>query len=330
MRTFTFDKPRNFRLQSAADFFAGFTPGAGMAAASAETGGLTLTFRLDRTFEAVAARLGESRTHVTVDFTGTRDEAAVRRQLARILGLEADADAWRALGARDPIVGALQAEFPGFFTAAKPSPYDAATWAVIAPRMHMKAAAAVKMAMAATHGDTLKLGDRAHVVFPSPQVLVGLAAFPGLSSEKMLRLRGVAQAALDGKLDATSLRAMGEDRALHELQKLRGVGPWAASHIYFRGAAPIDALPVVEPRVLHGLADVLGEAEVSHDAFARHAESWRPFRMWVSVLLSRHLAGTGGWRSPKLAEERARSGRALAKRTQRAQPRGGETASLFG
>lgn len=324
MTTFTIDKPRGFLLQSAADFYAQFIPGAGMAAAS--TDGLTLAFRLDRTFEAVAARLRETGESLTVEFAGTADEGAVRRQLGRILGLEGDAEAWRDLGARSPVVGALQAEFPGFFTGAKSSPYDAAAWSVIVPRMQMRVAAALKIEMARAHGETVRLGGAEHLVFPSPQVLAGIDQFPGLAAEKMARLRGVARAALDGQLDAEALRGMPEDTALHALQKLRGVGPWAASHIYFRGAAPIDALPTVEPRVLHGLADLLGVESVTAAAFAGEAASWRPFRMWVSVLLSRHLARTSGWRSPKLSEERAKSGRALARRTRTG---GNGTGQLF-
>jgi hypothetical protein len=56
---------------------------------------------------------------------------------------------------------------------------------------------------------------------------------------------------------------MPETEALAELMMLRGVGPWAASHIYFRGAAPPDALPTVEPRVLHGIASAYGVAPPS-------------------------------------------------------------------
>ena len=51
MKTLRFEKPRGFALQAAAEFYAGFIPGSGMAAASAD--GLTLAFRLDKTFEAV-------------------------------------------------------------------------------------------------------------------------------------------------------------------------------------------------------------------------------------------------------------------------------------
>ena len=311
MPTLTIAKPRCFRLQSALDFDTGVVPGSGRAAAAA-THELVLTFRLDRTFEAVAARLGENRTSLTVDVSGTRDLVAVQNQLERMLGLEGDGEAWARLGKESPVVGKLQAEFPGFFTATKPSPYDAAVWAILAARVQMRAAAAVKIAMARAHGTAVSLGDSVYHVFPAPAVLSEIDGFPGVSGEKMERLRGIGRAALDGKLDAATLRGMPEDVALHELQKLRGIGPWAAGHIYFRGAAPMDALPTVEPRVLHGLAHVLGVAPISPNDFVRHAESWRPFRMWVSVLLSRHLARTVEWRSPSLARERAAAGRKLA------------------
>jgi 3-methyladenine DNA glycosylase/8-oxoguanine DNA glycosylase len=319
MPTLSIDTPIGFRLESAVAFYAQFTPGSGMAAAS--TQGLTLAFRLDRTYEAVAAKLVERDGKLVVDVEGTSDAEAVKRQLGRILGLEGDAGGWAALGRTSPVVGALQAEFPGFFTGAKASPYDAATWAVLAPRLRIETAAALKMAMARAHGDVVTVGGAAHHVFPSPKVLAELSAFPGLSAEKMTRLRGVARAAEAGLLDAETLRSMPEDEALAALQELRGVGPWVASHIYYRGAAPIDALPTAEPRILHGLAHVLGAASITAAEYARHAEAWRPFRMWVTVLLARHLSRAGGWQAPSLAAERAASGRALKKRARHAGPR---------
>ncbi len=323
MHTLLLDRPTGFVLQSATDFYAQFIPGSGMAAAS--TDGLTLAFRLDRTFDAVAARLRDEGAHLVVDYAGTDDAEAVRAQLARILGLEGDTNAWWQLGARNPTVGALQREFPGFLTAAKSSPYDAATWSVIAPRIPMHLAAAVKMELSRVYGDTVRLGDVEHRVFPRPEVLVSLARIEGLTDEKVARLRGVAQAALDGRLDAETLRRQPEDVALRELQRLRGVGPWSASHIYYRGAAPIDALPTTEPRVLHGLAHARGVASVTTADFVREAGDWRPFRMWVAVLLSRHLARSGQWHAPTLASERARSGRALARRVSGAATRSSDT-----
>jgi DNA-3-methyladenine glycosylase II len=275
---------------------------------------LTLAFRLDGTFEAVGVALRESGSAIRVECVGTEDAVSVSRQVGRMLGLDADGDAWRAVGERDPVVGRLQAEFPGFFTAAKASPYDAATWGVIAPRMSIPAAAKLKTAIAAAHGDDVHVGGRVHHVFPSPAQVARIEGFAGLPDEKLARLKGVARAAAEGRLEADRLRAMKEDDALAELQTLRGVGPWTASHILFRGAAPADGLPSAEPRLLHGLAHAYGIASPSIEAFERLAERWRPFRMWVCILLARHLHRAGRWREPGLVRERAAAGRRLARR----------------
>jgi 3-methyladenine DNA glycosylase/8-oxoguanine DNA glycosylase len=311
MARMTLPKPQGFHLAAATAFYESFVPASGMAAASVDR--LTLAFRLDRTYEAVAVSLSEGEDGIHAEYRGTADEVALGRQVSRMLGLGADGEAWRAVGQRDAVVGVLQAEFPGFFTAAKASPYDAATWAILVQRTGMRAAAKLKTAIATKHGDTVTMRERAYRVFPSPAALEQLEAFPGLSEEKAERLRGIGRAARAGRLDAGRLRAMPESDALKELMTLRGVGPWAASHIFHRGAALSDALPTAEPRVLHGFAAAYDLASPSIEAFQRAAEEWRPFRMWVSILLARHLARTRGWNDPGLSRERARLGRRLAR-----------------
>jgi DNA-3-methyladenine glycosylase II len=174
----------------------------------------------------------------------------------------------------------------------------------------------LKIAIAERYGDSVSLRDRTYAVFPSPEQLLALESVPGLSAEKLDRLRGVAKAALLGKLDAEYLRAMPTSDALAELQTLRGVGPWTAGHILTRGAAPHDVLPLTEPRVLHGLASAYGIASPTDETFARMSEAWRPYRMWVCILLARHLGRAGGWHAPGLRAERAAAG-AKAKREAR-------------
>ena len=312
---FTVKRPHGFSLQAAASFYSGFTPGSGMAAADASAGTLTLAFRLDNTFAAVAVALREDGDRIALECAGSDDEAAVRKQVSRMLGLDADGHAWLEVGQRDPVVGALQEENTGFFTAAKASPYDAAAWGIISPRMQMKQAAKLKIAMGEKHGDVVVFRGRSHSVFPSPTQLLAIDSFAGLSEEKMLRLKGIAAAALAGKLDADRLRALDEDDALAELQELPGVGPWTAGHILYRGAALVDALPTGEPRVLHGLAAAYGKKSVTVDEALAIGERWRPFRMWVCVLLARHLGRVGGWSNPSLRGERAEAGKRIAKKT---------------
>jgi 3-methyladenine DNA glycosylase/8-oxoguanine DNA glycosylase len=314
MPTVTLPKPRGFRLDAAQKFYASFTPGSGMAAV--EGARLTLAFRLDRTFEPVVVALDDAPNALAAEYAGTRDGESVVRQVSRILGLDADGDAWRAIGERDPVVGMLQSEFPGFFTAAKSSPYDAATWSVIAPRMNMNSAASLKMSIAEKRGDAVTLGGRVHHLFPGPEAVARIEPFPGLPEEKRERLRGVARVALEGRLGADRLRAMKERDALEELMTLRGIGPWAASHILYRGAALQDALPTAEPRVLHGFGAAYGMIP-NVGAFERMAKRGRPFRMWVCILLSRHLARMGGWHAPSLGRERAAAGRLQSPRSPR-------------
>lgn len=309
MKRIYWQNPAGFSLRASSDFFSGFTPGSGMAVADAQQ--LTLAFRLDRTFEAVAVGLRESEGKIFADIEGTDDVAAVRKQVSRMLGLEADAKAWAKVGRQDPVVGRLQSEFPGFFTAAKPSPYDAAAWGMIAARINMKQAARIKLGLAAQHGDTVTLHGRTHAVFPSPLQLLQVPAFEGLSDVKLARLKGIAVAALEGKLDADVLRGLDPKTALAALQELDGVGPWTASHILYRGAALIDALPESEPRILHGLVDAYGLKKATFETMREVSEGWRPFRMWVCVLLMRHLQKVGGWHKPGLVKERAKAGRAL-------------------
>ena len=311
MTTIRIPRPSAFSLNAASVFYADFVPGTGMAAAALD--GLTLAFGLDGAFDPVAVALREEGDTLVGECSGTTDTLAMTRQVARILGLDADAAAWTSLGRRDPVVGRLQAEFPGFFTAAEPSPYEAAVWGVIAPRMHIGAAAKLKMAIARDYGDAVELRGVIHHVFPSPRAVVSIDRVAGLMDQKLARLKGVARAALEGKLDAERLRAMTEMDALAELQSLPGLGPWTASHIFYRGAAPHDGLPMAEPRVLHGLAHAYGLDSPSPEIFERLAEAWRPFRMWVCVLLSRHLARAGEWNAPSLGKERAAAGRRLAR-----------------
>jgi 3-methyladenine DNA glycosylase/8-oxoguanine DNA glycosylase len=313
-RTFTITRPVGFLLEAAAEFYGGFTPGSGMAAADTSRGTLTLAFRLDKTYAAVAAELREVGKNIEVAYAGAADDDAVKNQITRMLGLDVDGDAWRAVGERDPVVGELQKEFPGFFTAAKASPYDAAAWGVISPRMQMKQAARIKIEMGEKHGDVVELKGRSYAVFPSPKQLLAVTSFKGLSEEKMLRLHGIAHAALDGTLDIDRLRALSPEKAIESLMKLPGVGPWTASHIYYRGAAIVDAFPLGEPRVFHGIAAAYGKKSVDEDEAQKIAAGWAPFRMWVSILVARHLGKTGGWNKPGLQKERAKAGAKVAKR----------------
>ena len=277
---FELEAPFGYSLAAAADFYAGFAPMGG--AARRLEGKLQLALRLDETFEAVVATLRQHGRKLCVEIEGTKDVARLTAQLTRMLGLDADGSAWAAIGEKDPVLGAVKQYFPGFFTAGFPSPYEAGIGGVLSQRSSIKQAAATRRKLSEAHGN--QVGGLS--LIPSPDQLLEVKSFSGIPTAKLEVLHGLARAALEGSIDANRLRALPVEQALAELQHLRGVGPWTASHMLMRGASLQDALPSSEPRVLSAFKLAYQRPE---EDLERRAAAWRPFRMWACILLVRSL-----------------------------------------
>ena len=69
-------------------------------------------------------------------------------------------------------------------------------------------AANIRAALSREHGATFALVGDPWPAFPLPERLLELDAFEGLTDEKIRRLHAVADAALDGALDADRLAAL--------------------------------------------------------------------------------------------------------------------------
>lgn len=99
-------------------------------------------------------------------------------------------------------------------------------------------------------------------------------------------IQGIARAALDGLLDAETLRDLPAADALDRLQELPGVGPFSAGLILVRGAAAPDVFVTTEPRLLERMrAAYRLPSDASPDTYATIAGAWRPLRSWVAFLL---------------------------------------------
>jgi len=225
---------------------------------------------------------------------GTADPAWVLEQTSRILSLDHDGEEFLAVGERDPVIGRLQREHPGQRPVLFSSPYEAAAWSIISARRPAAQAARVREALTEQLGNEFVLAGRRIGAFPGPQRLLEVEPMPGLPPEKVARLRGVAEAALDGRLDAQHLRALGAEGATEEVRSLRGIGPFYAGLIVLRASGFADAmLSAPEPKVMAHVARLYGlPAPPDLTELARLAEPWRPFRTWTTVLV--RLAGDRG------------------------------------
>jgi DNA-3-methyladenine glycosylase II len=291
-----------YSLAASASFLCAFTPASGSARRT--SGGMTFGFGLDGTFEPVAVGVEQRDDRVLVTATGTTNVDAVRRQVARILSLDHDGDAWSLLGSRDPVIGELMRHYDGLRPVCFYSPYEAACWGILAARTPMKIAARVRAALGEALGRRLVIdGERVHT-FPSPRALLEAPTLPSVPAIKADRLRGLALAAQRGDLDVELIRGMDREAALKHLRRLDGVGEWTASHILVRGTGLTDEPAFVEPRVRAGFKLAYGlTSEPSDSELMEAAERWRPYRTWVSVLLAVHLSRTGGWELGSTAPE---------------------------
>lgn len=217
---------------------------------------------------------------------GARDVERARRQVARILSLDHDGEAWEAVGERDPVIGRLQAAHPGLRPVLFHSPYEGTAWAIISARRPARQAAEVRRELSEALGASFELAGERVAAFPLPEQLLEVQPVRGLPEEKCERLRGVARAALEGRLDPERLGAMEPEAAMAEMRTLKGIGPFYAGLIVVRATGLSDVLPVEEPKSLRAAAHFYGlDRTPDPAAFAGLAEPWRPFRTWAVVLL---------------------------------------------
>jgi DNA-3-methyladenine glycosylase II len=263
VQTFELTPRGPFSLAESIRFLEGFTP-------ASYTGGLIdlrLAFVTDAAFvpggaEHVAGVSVRQEDGVVLgEVYGDADAGVVRRQVERILSLDVDGDGFAAVSERDPVVGRLEARYPGLRPVLFLSPYEAAAWVLIGNRIRMTQAARIKERMAEELGAAVGVRDATEHAFPGPSRLAALEGFAGLHEQKIAYLRRLGEEAGSGVLDATRLRQMPQAEAMTQMRGLHGIGPFGAELILLRGAGEPDIVPTHEPRLAHAVAQAYGLAE---------------------------------------------------------------------
>ena len=271
-----------FSLAAAVGF--GFGPNTGRP--SPDSNLMRLAFVTDDLKHHAGAVLSQAPDgSLEAEISGDGDPAAAQAQIRRILSIDADPSGWLAAGRADPVLGGIQAALPGLRPVLFHSPYEAAAWAMLAQRRHRSQATAIRRRLSFAAGRTFELDGREEPSFPLPERLLEVTSFPGIEETRLSRLHGVAQAALDGKLEAGLLATMPPEEAMADLRRIKGLGPVYAMLVYLRATGVKDAAALGEPRLASYLRHYYGlGGPPDTDEIRRLAEPWRPFRTWASVL----------------------------------------------
>ncbi len=285
MPTFRIEPRGPFSLDAARSFAGGFAAGIGGGETRSES--IVMAFPVegwDGSAAAEVSKADDGAVHVRYAILGEADPAVVELQVARCLSLDHDGSGWPAVGERDALIGRLQATHAFLRPVCFYSAYEAATSFVIGQRIARRQSARVKASISEMAGDAIDLDGVVHRAFPRPERLLELRTVPGLSDVKLARIRGLAQAALDGRLDTERLRSLPTADALAELERLEGVGPFTAEGTLLRGCGVVDALPS-EGLTREAVAELDGAPVPDDRAWSERTDQWRPYRMWATVLV---------------------------------------------
>jgi DNA-3-methyladenine glycosylase II len=215
--------------------------------------------------------------------------------VARMLGTAVELGHFYRAAAEFPWLARLAAAARGVKPPRYPSVWEAIVNAVVFQQVSIHAAAAILRRVIERYEPLRVHGDIALAPFPHPRTLVDADALElrglGLSVNKVVALRALGRAVLDGQLDGTTLETIATDELAAHLQAFKGIGPWTAAVIALRGFGRLDIFPMNDSGVARGLKELSGEAGIDPGALLSRLGPQRGM-LYYHLLLGR-LAARG-------------------------------------
>lgn len=165
-------------------------------------------------------------------------------------------------------------------------PFVALVGSIVQQQVSMSAAAAIQR----------RLADLCPARRVTPSGVLGLeeAALraAGLSRQKALYIRGLAEAFASGVLSARGLRRMSDEEVIGAVTRLKGVGRWTAEMLLIFCLERPDVWPVDDLGLRKAVRNFLGMKSLpALRTMLRAGEPWRPYRTYASWYLWRSLEG---------------------------------------
>jgi DNA-3-methyladenine glycosylase II len=237
---------------------------------------------------------GPAELSVDVSAAGKRrfDPAAV---VARLLGIEVDLEPFYRSAAHIDWLAPLVAGARGVKPPRYPSVWEACVNAIVYQQVSIHAAGAILRRVIERYSEPVAVADGQLYAFPDAQTL--LDADPegvrglGVSVNKVVSLRAVARAILDGSIDEAALTGLPTPELMAALVVHKGIGPWTAAVVALRGFGRLDLFPMNDSGVARNVRDLSGRTDVDVESLLGQLGEQRGM-LYYHLLLGR-LAARG-------------------------------------
>lgn len=118
----------------------------------------------------------------------------------------------------------------------------------------------------------------------------------GVSRQKTVYLRSLAEAVLDGVVDFESFESKDPEQIRKELIQVKGIGNWTVDiYLMFSLQSP-DILPLGDIGILSAIKDLWGFTEM--EQIINHTQSWKPYRTTAAFFLWHYYLEKRGRKFP--------------------------------
>ena len=232
---------------------------------------------------------------VAVSLTGPPNGVDASAIARRMLGTSVDLTAFTAAADAVPWLAPIVRAALGVKPPRYPTLWEACVNAIVYQQISIHAAGAILRRMIERYAVPLVVGERRLFAFPSPQTFADADAEElralGLSVNKVVSVRVVARAILEGTIDEAALALLATPELLAELVAHRGIGPWTAAVIALRGFGRLDLFPMNDSGVARSIRELSGVDDVDVSAVLAQLGEQRGM-LYYHLLLGR-LAARG-------------------------------------
>jgi DNA-3-methyladenine glycosylase II len=234
------------------------------------------------------------RLHATLDGPAEAmvDLAAL---VTRTFGTDVDLTRFTAASAAIPWLAPLVRGALGVKPPRYPSLWEACVNAIVYQQISIHAAGAILRRVIERYAVPVVTGEARMFGFPSAPTIVDADAEElrglGLSINKVVAVRTIARAILDGSLEEAALARLPTPELLTALAAHRGIGPWTAAVIALRGFGRLDLFPMNDSGVARSVRDLSGTGDVDVPALLERLGDQRGM-LYYHLLLGR-LAARG-------------------------------------